>query len=412
MSAQPGAGAVDNTAPGRWFVPLLTLATFITMLHAITLGPFLPEIATDLDTRVALLGQIPALAMLLAAALGLAAGPLADQLGHNRVLVGSLLIVAVSALGMALAPSYLPLLLAALVGSIGRAVVQPVAVVIVGNRFEGDRQRRAVSWVMAGVAGAVIAGVPVLTTIAGAFGWRSAFVGVAIITASLGILVHRGIGSDERSAQSKTSFEGILDAYRPLMRHYPTFALIIASLLASAAIWVMATYLGAFYSERHSYTTQQIGWVYAVPGLTLFIGSLAAGGRVGTLPLRPLVVVTRLVAGIAIASVLILPIPALAGIGFLALQGVASSVGIVATIFLLMRESPAGQAVTISLNTVALSLGSALGSALGGLLLAVGDFHLLGLCALLLSVGSALLVWISGNTAGERASVHAVEHSG
>jgi predicted MFS family arabinose efflux permease len=265
---------------------------------------------------------------------------------------------------------------------------------------------------MAGVAGAVIAGVPVLTTIAGVFGWRSAFVGVAIITASLGILVHRGIGSDERSAQSKTSFEGILDAYRPLMRHYPTFALIIASLLASAAIWVMATYLGAFYSERHGYTTQQIGWVYAVPGLTLFIGSLAAGGRVGTLPLRPLVVVTRLVAGIAIASVLILPIPALAGIGFLALQGVASSVGIVATIFLLMRESPAGQAVTISLNTVALSLGSALGSALGGLLLAVGDFNLLGLCALLLSVGSALLVWISGNTAGERASVHAVEHSG
>lgn len=392
-------GALDRDAMSvRWVVPVLTLATFVTMLHAMALGPILPDIARDLDTSVALLGQIPALMMLLAAVVGLLAGPLADRFGHHRALVGSLLVIVTSSLGMALAPGYLYLLIAALVGSIGRAIVQPVAVVIAGNRFEGDSQRRAISWVMAGVTGAVIAGVPALTTVAGVFGWRIALVGLAAITAVLIPLVQRGLGAADARDQTRSSFARIVAAYHPLIRHRPTVGLIVTTLLGSAGVWVMATYLGAFYAEQHGYTTQQIGWVYFVPGITLFIGSLSVGGRVGELPLRPFVMVTRIVTGIAIAGVLILPIPALAGIGLLALQGMTTGASGVAVVFLLMRESPAGRATTMTLNTAALSLGTALGSALGGLVLSVASFPLVGVCAAVLSCSSAYSAWFTGKS--------------
>ncbi|HEV2128865.1 MAG TPA: MFS transporter [Thermomicrobiales bacterium] len=383
----------DRNPAGTWLVPVLTLSTFVTMLQAMALGPLLPDISEDLDTSVSLLGQIPAATMFLAALIGFVAGPLADRLGHHRALLGGLVAVAVSSACMALAPQFALLLAAALIGSLGRAVVQPVAVVIAGDRFNGDRQRRAVSWVMAGVTGAVIAGVPALTTVAEAFGWRAALAGLAGLSAALVPFVRLGLGSAEPPSAPGATLTRVFSAYHPLLAHRPTLALIIATLLGSAGIWVMATYLGAFYDEQHGYTTRQIGWVYFVPGVTLFLGSLAAGSRIGALPLRPIFVIARVVTGLAIAGVLALPIPAIMGVGLLAVQGLSTGLSGVAVVLLLMRESPAGHATTLTLNTAALSLGTGLGSTLGGLLLSIGDFELLGLAALLLSVASGALVW-------------------
>lgn len=381
--------------PGRWLVPVLTLATFVTALQAIVLGPILPDIADDLDASVSLLGQIPAATMLLAAMVGIVAGPLADRFGHRRALLGSLLALVVSSACMALAPGFLLLLIAALIGSIGRAIVQPLSIVIVSEQSVGDRQRQAVSWIMAGVTGAVIAGVPALTTVAEAFGWRAAIAGLAVIAAALLPFVRGSLGASEPAATSGATLTRVFLAYRPLLAHRPTLGLILATLLASAGIWVMATYLGAFYDEQHGYSTRQIGLVYFVPGVTLFIGSIAAGGRTGTLPLRPIVILARVVTGITIAGVLALPISGVAGIGLLAVQGLATGLSGVAVVLLLIRESPAGRATTLTLNTVALSLGTALGSTIGGVLLAVAGYAMLGLAALLLSVSSAVLVWLT-----------------
>jgi predicted MFS family arabinose efflux permease len=386
-----------QTLPGRWLVPVLASATFIAMLQAMALSPLLPVVSSDIGTSVSLLGQIPAITMLAAGLLGVVAGPLADRFGHHRALLVSLVAIVVSSIGMAVAPGYLLLLIAALVGSAGRAIVQPVAVVIVGDRYEGARQRRAVSWVMAGVTGAVIAGIPALTTSADLFGWRAALLGLAVVTAALIPLVWRGVGrvspAPPTSARVISHRASIVAAYRPLLDHRPTLALVVSTLLGSAGIWAMATYLGAFYDERYGFTTQQIGWVYVVPGITLFAGSLVAGGRAGTLSLRPLLVLTRVVAGVAIAGVLMLPIPALVGVGLLAVQGLATGIANVFVVLLLLRESPAGRATTITLNTVGLSLGTALGSMLGGLVLAVTGFGAIGITALALSVLSGALVW-------------------
>ena len=65
--------------PVRGLVPTLTLATFVNHLNVIAWNPFLPFMAAEFGVTVALLGQVPALMMLLATSLGLVIGPLADH---------------------------------------------------------------------------------------------------------------------------------------------------------------------------------------------------------------------------------------------------------------------------------------------------------------------------------------------
>jgi len=362
------------------------------MVHAMALGPLMPAIAADLKTSVALLGQISAASMLLSGLLGVLAGPLIDRFSRRRALGDSLIAVVISAVGMAVAPAYLPLLFAALIGAVGRTIALPVAQVIAGDQFAGDQQRRAVSWVMAGGAGAPIVGLPALTTVASLFDWRVALVSLAATTAVLVPLVHRTTGPETPDTGTRVSLQQFLDAYRPILRHRPTFGLFLAIILGNAGIWVMATYIGVYFAERHAYTTSQMGWVYFVIGITLLIGNLAAGGRVGELPLRPLVTIAQVVVGLLVAGLFMLPVTATAGLGLLAAMGLTVGVSGVAGVLLLMRESPTSRATTLTLNTVMLNLGIALGGMIGGVLLAVGDFTTLGWGALL-SFGAAWLVW-------------------
>jgi MFS transporter, DHA1 family, inner membrane transport protein len=391
------AGEMAPMASSRLSViPALMLATFATALNGMALGPFLPAIATDLGTSVALLGQIPALMVLLSAVLGLVIGPLADQIGHRRTLVGSLLVLAIGTLGIGLATSYGILLLVALAGAVGRAAAQPVALVIAGTRFEGDQQRRAVSWATTGISGAVVAGVPILTVVAGAFGWRAAIIFLALVTCVVAFVARRTLEADSPRSGALMSLRDILSAYQPLVAHRPTLGLIGGSLLGNAGVWAFLTYLGAFYVQQHGYTVQQVGWVYLVAGGAVVAGTLAVAGRLGTLPLRPLLIAGRLVNAATLGAALMLPLPALATVGLIMLQAGTNGMSVVAGALLLTRESPAGRATTMTLNSGANNVGTALGAALGGLMLAIASYPAIGLCAALLCCASAYLVWRSG----------------
>ena len=151
-------------------------AAFIAVLNSYALGPFLPRVASELGTSVALLGQVPALLNAAAAVLGLAMGPLADRFGNRLMLLAGTAAAAAGALATWLAPTFELLLLAALFGALARAVVAPVALAIVGARLAGLARMRALSYVVAALSGSAILGIPALTTIAAlADTWRAAF---------------------------------------------------------------------------------------------------------------------------------------------------------------------------------------------------------------------------------------------
>ena len=392
MTTDPAAARPRAGSP--LLLAVICLAPLTGFLLATAVSPFLPVIAADLHTSVALLGQIPAASMLVAAVLSLVVGPLADHSGHRRLLLTGTLAVVVSALGTALATTFAVLLLVTLVAAVSRAIIQPVALAITGTHFSGASQRRAISLVVAAAAGAPIIGVPALTAIGGAFGWRAAFGTLAVVALVVTALAVWVIPPDPARTGVRPSLRAVFGAYPPLLRHAPTLGLIGSSLLRSSAAWAWFTYYGAYLVEVRHLSVQQAGWGYTGVGLGFFLGSLLSGGRLGQLPPRALLIGTALVQGLVLLNPIVpgLPLPlvlVLSGVGSL-MMGIAN----VTVTLLLGRESPAGRATTMTANQAAFSLGSASGGALGGLMLAISGYSAIAVCIPIICCLAAALVWL------------------
>ena len=389
--------AVASTGSvGRLTIPALGLAGFLAILSQSALGPFLPLIADALGTSVSLVGQVPAASMLLASVLGLVIGPLADQYGQRRALMVGLGAIAITAVGTSLVTSYLALMLVTLIGAVGRATVLPVTLGLAGSRFVGEARRRAISWTTAGVSGAPLVGIPLLTTVAELADWRAAFVVLALLTTVAAAMLAWALGPDASTSRVRPRLGSFLAAYAPFARHRPTLLLIVHSLVGNCGIWCVNTYVGAYWIQEHGLTIQQVGLVTFVQGLGFLSGSLMMSGRLGKLSPRTLLVGGRIGSGLLMTGVFIVPAPTLVGVVMLAVGGWMGALSTVATTLVLANESPAGRSTTMTLNGSAWSVGIALGASLGGIVLALGGWAALGVLGLAFFLAGAGLGWLSG----------------
>ena len=323
----------------RWLVATLTTATFVNFLGALGLGPFLPQIADDLDTSVALVGQVPALVMILAALLGLVIGPLADHYGYSRTLMVGMVAATCSTLATGLTPTYAFLLAVAVAGAIGRAAVQPAAQATVAVQFHGEQARRhAMSRVQMGNSGAAIVGIPLMTLIAAYGGWRVAFLILAVLGfLSLAILA-RTLPADEPTGARRLHLREVLASYVVLLKHRPTFSLIVATLIGNIGAWVVWSYLAAFLVEVHGFSLQDVGWVYLVGGGGVMVGTMISGTRLGAHP-RPIMIWSRSASAVLLACAMVPPLSGVAVASIIALAMVLHGAYGVPSLMVLNAES-------------------------------------------------------------------------
>lgn len=391
--ATPAPTTGMTTARGRWVVPTLVGTTFASATGTLAFGPLLPLIAADLGVGAARLGQIPALAALVGAAFALGIGPLADRHGHARALVLALLVFAAATLGAALAPGYAALLAALLLAAPAQTAISPAALALAGARFAGEARRRAIGWITAGVSGAAIVGVPLLTAVAALAGWRAAFGALAALAVAGAALARAVLGARAGDRPAPARPHAFPAAYRPLLRHRPTLALLGANVLGRAGTAALTTYLGAFFVARHGLTAREIGSLYLALGLGMLAGTAAFGGRLGRLPLVPALLGTRAGAGALVAAALLLPLPAAAAAALLTLAMTCVAAATVAAATLLADVAPGGQATAMALNGTAMQLGAAFGGASGGLALALAGYPALATGILVLYCAASALLW-------------------
>ena len=366
----------------------------------VLIGPFFPEIADDLGTTVPLLGQVSAARLLLGAALGLAAGPIADLVGHRRVMAVGLVAAGLTLVGIGAAPNYAALMLTALTGAVAAAALTGLALAVAGSGFVEASRQRVIGWIIGAQAISGVVGVPVLVAVGGLVGWRPVFVAGGVGALALTPFVVRALpdtgtsaarSATRRLAADRVSPTTIAAAYRPVLRHGSTLRLFAVTGLRSVTWGGLVTYFGAFFKEDVRLETGGITVTFFLAGGAFLVGSVAAGGRLGFLPPRLLAAGGDLTTGVLVGVHFAAPLPGWAAI---AVATAASFTGAFAYVGVtsLLAAAPGGAGTTMTLNGSLFSLGSATGGALGGALLAAGGYEAIGLGLPVFMLAAAALV--------------------
>jgi predicted MFS family arabinose efflux permease len=200
--------------------PLIALCviSFFAPLLFVAIGPFLAVIADDLDSSVPAIGQAETLRLVISAALGLVAGPVADRSGYRLLLTGGMICAAMSFMVTGLAPNYPLFMLTSIPAGLAGAVLFGLPVAYAANRYEGDDRRRAISWIVASLSGSAIVGVPVLTTVETFTGWRGVFLICAALSIAVACFVFRSLPFDRARPDQRLDWSELVGSYRPLIK--------------------------------------------------------------------------------------------------------------------------------------------------------------------------------------------------
>ncbi|HIZ97026.1 MAG TPA: MFS transporter [Candidatus Janibacter merdipullorum] len=172
--------AIDRRAAMIAAAALLLVTITGTMSNNIINVP-LRRVAADFDEPVAYAVLcVSAFTLMLAISLPLT-GWLGDRFGRKRVLVAALALMSVAQVAAALAPSLPFLIVMRALQGLGCSAIPPLVMGILMAVYPDSRGRLMGAWAAANGVGQAI-GPPVGGVLADAFGWRSVFVLVAVLS--------------------------------------------------------------------------------------------------------------------------------------------------------------------------------------------------------------------------------------
>ena len=185
----------DSTTDGQVFprraITLLSLAIFVSVTAEFMPTGLLPQIAHGLavsEAQVGLLVTIFAATVVLTA-MGLSI--LTQRYSRKSLVVAALAVMALSNVVAALAPTFPVMVGARILGGLSHGLFFALANAYAAYLVPRERLGRATAILTAGGTMAFILGVPVGTLLGNLFGWRMAFVALAVTIGVLALLLVR-----------------------------------------------------------------------------------------------------------------------------------------------------------------------------------------------------------------------------
>lgn len=268
----------------------LWLVVFSSSSQVMIIAPILPDISQELGFPLSWLGLLVASYAAAVGVFALLTGPVSDRLGRRPVLLaGSLLMTAALCLHL-LAGSFASLLiLRALAGAAG-GILSGAAVAFVGDYFPSNRRGWANAWIMSGVAGGQMAGIPLGTLLSEHFGFRSPFLVFAVTMAFATALVWWTIPQLQTPASSdKLTLGSALAGYRSLLNRSSVRAAVLAYLLMFLGISLYMIYLPAWLETSFSFAAASIAALFLVGGIANVLAGPRAGRFSDTQGRRPVI---------------------------------------------------------------------------------------------------------------------------
>jgi predicted MFS family arabinose efflux permease len=369
----------------------LTLGAFSIGTEGFMIAGLLPALAQDLNVGLSAAGQLVT-AFSLAYAVGAPVmAVLTAGMERRRLLALAIAGFSIANLLAALAPNYAGLLAARLLLALSAASFMPAASGYAAASGGLERRGRALSMVTNGLSLAIVAGVPLGVLVGQSFGWRATF----LVVGGLAVLSFLGIvfGMPRQVPGTTPDLgERLALAKRPDM-----LAVLATSVLTVAGTFTLYTYLSVFLAEVAGVGPKGLALVLLGFGVASAVGTRLGGSAADHWGPRHTVIVS---CGLTLLAYLVLSLGAALGPSYalpavlpaILLWGFASWGLITAQQARLVTLAPTLAAVSLSLNSSAIYLGSATGAAVGALVIADGGVGRLGWVAAGFSMAALLTV--------------------
>lgn len=362
-------------SPSRYVVPILSAANFVIGMGAFMVIGLMNPVADDLGLTAAQAGWLMTAYALGYAVFSPVLVSLTGHIGRRRILALGFAVFGLSALMAAFASTAGLLFAARALAAAGAGLVTPVAASVAAGLSAPDRQARALANVFFGLTIAQVLGVPAGGWIAYTFGWRTAFIVVAVIAVPVLWLIWTRVPAGLSFAPVSLSDLGQTLANLPQM---------LAVFFTSAflgSIYVVYTYVSPLMSDTMGYGRDGITVMLLIFGLGAVTGNLAGGFVTDRIGPRRMLAALALIQALLMPAFSALPLPASGlsalffawaffGWSFMAAQQVR-----------LIALEPSRAGVLLALNAAAIYVGAALGSALGGAVVNGIGLQALGIAA-------------------------------
>jgi predicted MFS family arabinose efflux permease len=335
----------------------------------------LNDIVRSLNVSVALGGQlIGAAAVVMAFGSPILAGLLSGW-DRRQLLVLALLWFAAGHLLSAMMASYAALLPLRCLCMLGAAAFTPQAASAISALTPAQERGQAITFIFLGWAVASVVGIPLAAYVGETWGWRWAFVGVALLSLAAAAAVWRALPGGIRPTALS------LADWRSVFTHPVLMAVVAVTAMSSAGQFTLFSYFAPYYRQVLGASAAEISLLF------LWFGALGLAGNV---------LLTRLIdrIGAATAVALTLACMAVSLLAWPLAVGFTSALIVTAPWALgcfasnsaqqarLALAAPALATALISLNSSAMYLGHFAGSASGGAMITAAGFDGLSWMAL------------------------------
>ncbi|MET0853864.1 MAG: MFS transporter [Microterricola sp.] len=272
------------TAPAFPWVGLLTLAVAVFLSITIEMLPMglLPDISQELgvsEPQVGLLVSVFAFTVVLSSAPLMA---LTRRLPRQPLLVGVLVILALSSVLTAIAPSYEFMVATRVLGGAAHGLFWSIVGAYAGHLVPKEQLARAVAITTAGGSLAFVLGVPLGTALGHAFGWRIAFAGIAVLTLIGALLVWWLLPGVQHRHAPEEGTEHVS------VRRDPTLVAVIVVCVITGVVMIgqyaVYTYIAPYLIDVVGADSAEVGPLLFGYGIAGAVGLLLAGTVLGRRP--------------------------------------------------------------------------------------------------------------------------------
>ncbi|MEM9797072.1 MAG: MFS transporter [Pseudomonadota bacterium] len=379
---------------------LLSVAGFMIVSTEFIVVGILPLISRDLGVSIEIAGWLVTLFALTVAISGPPLTALLSGMERRMIFTAIAVIFAVSNLLAALSPDFGWLAVARIVPAMALPVFWSLAVASARDMAPAGQEGAAVSKVFVGIALASVAGLPLGTILAGAFGWRVMFLVFAGLALAIALLLYALLPSlPGRPVAIATQMRILRDTH--FLAHLSLGA------LAFAAMFTGYTYI-ADMLERAGFDATMTGIVLIAFGGVGLVGNWLAGKFVDRSPLGATLVSAFIGAAATLVAAFSGAQPAILLLALVP-WGMAHASGFLVNTVRVTAAGAGAPELAAALNASVANIGIALGAFIGGTVLAIGGFGAVGTATMVLAALVLIGGWLLAGAApqGVRHPAHA-----